>query len=225
MPADVTFRPSVEGGSQPNTAEGRARDRVVQVSVSALRRKGVAEVRPSPKSDAEMARALRAEEERLIGRLRDEIAALSHPPAGRPESAVLARARETRRASMLALLDEFESRRKETRTRYVHPRTEDPLVRGYFDEVMRRIETEGTERFPKSEGRSVYGKVVLTFTLRPDGSVSDIEVLKSNSQAISDHSIGLIRSLAPFGKFPADLAAEVDRLVLVAPFNYSDGTQ
>ncbi|WP_157131696.1 hypothetical protein [Piscinibacter gummiphilus] len=225
MSADVTFRPSVERGSQPDTADGRARDRVVLVSVSALRRRGVPEVRPPPKSDRESARALRAEEERLIARLRVEIAALSHPPAQRPESAAQARARETRRESMQALLDEVEFRRKEARTRYVHPRTQDPLVQGYFGEVMRRIETEGTERFPKSEGRSVYGKAVLTFTLRPDGNVSDIEVLKSNSQVISDHSIGLIRSMAPFGKFPADLAEEVDRLVIVAPFNYSDGTQ
>jgi hypothetical protein len=226
MPADVTFRPSVEGSSQPNTAEGRARDRVVQVSVSALRRKGVAEARPSPKSDAELVRALEAEEDRLIGQLRDEIAALSHPPAKHPESAAQARARDTRRASMVALLDELQFRRRsETRTRRVYQRTDDPLVKGYYADVTRRIEAEGSDRFPKSEGRPVYGKAILQFTLWSDGRVSDIEVLQSNSKAISDSATGLIRDLAPFGKFPADLAAEVDRLVIVAPFSYKSETQ
>ena len=225
MPADVKFRLSVEAGTQPNTVDGRAADRVVLVSVSALQRRSVPTAPPSPKSDAEWARALRAKEQHLIGQLRDEIASLSHAPVGRPESADQARARDTRRASMLALLDEVQSRRDNARTRHIFQRTDDPLVRNYYAGVKQRIEAGGTDLFPKREGRSVYGKAIQRFTLWADGRVSDIEVLKSNSQAIADHSIGLLGSLAPFGKFPADMAEEVDRLVIVAPFYYSNGTQ
>jgi outer membrane biosynthesis protein TonB/outer membrane protein OmpA-like peptidoglycan-associated protein len=222
VPSDVKYRLSVASGTQPNTTIGHAQDRVVHVAVSVLRRKGEPDVQPALRAGEESARALRAKEERLIGRLRSEIAALSGPPGINPESTEQARARETRRASMQALLDEFEYRRKWSRTRYVYPRTEDPLVGGYYAGVKQRIETEGTDRFPKSEGRSVYGKALLQFTLWSDGHVSDIEALQSSSQAISDHAIGLIRSLAPFDKFPADIAEEVDRLVIIAPFSYKN---
>lgn len=229
VPSDATFVRSTERGTHTNNEEGRARDRVAHVSVSALRRRGGDGSPHSPKSGSEASgkgfQELQAKEDRLIEKLQHEIAELSRLPKNLPENSEEARTREARRGAMQALLTKFQEQRMEDdRTLYVYPGIKDPLVERYYEDVRRRIEMEGTKNFPKKEGRSVYGKAFLQFLLLSDGTVRQVEVLRSNSADISDHAVGLLRSLTPFGQFPPELAAEVDRLVIIAPFVYAGGT-
>ncbi|WP_082532803.1 energy transducer TonB [Pelomonas sp. Root1237] len=163
---------------------------------------------------------LKAEQERLLKQLKRELASLSTGST----STQSARDRD-RRAQLELLLSEVEERmRAEGRTRYVTAMTDDPALRAYFERVQRRVERQGDADFPKANGKSLHGRVVVSFALTPVGKIERIDIAQSTSSALSQHSIRLLKQLEPFESFPPEIANRFDRMVITVPFDYKPRT-
>ncbi|WP_457447213.1 energy transducer TonB family protein [Roseateles sp. P5_E4] len=163
---------------------------------------------------------LKAEQERLLKQLKRELASLSTGSS----STQSAHDRD-RRAQLELLLSEIEARmRAEGRTRYVSAMTDDPAIRAYFERVQRRVERQGDVDFPKANGKSLHGRVVVSFAITPAGRIERIDIAQSTSSALSQHSIRLLRQLEPFENFPPEIANRFDRMVITVPFDYKPKT-
>ncbi len=94
----------------------------------------------------------------------------------------------------------------------------------YIDQWRQRIEQVGTEHYPKGvEGKS-YGSVQATLTIRADGSIADITINRPSNSPLLNQAVRRIAQLsAPFAPFPADMARQVDQLVLTRTWHFING--
>jgi len=109
----------------------------------------------------------------------------------------------------------------EERTGVMWNRAVDPRVRDYYDKLLKRIEARGNADFPMEDGKSLYGRVRVTFTVLSQGHIESIEVSESTSEKLSAHTLRTLKAAAPFDAFSPALAKKFDRLEITVPFTYS----
>lgn len=167
---------------------------------------------------------LLAQQARRLHELQQEVDRLARQSRNNPSDASLAKRVRRYQAELSAIRERIAKENAEIgRTRYITPRTTDPLVKDYYAGVEERIEALGTKEFPKdNQGRSIYGRVIVHFAVLSDGTVEKLEVKKSDSQELSQHAMQVIRGVAPFEPFPPAMASQLDRLVITAPFTYEN---
>ena len=87
----------------------------------------------------------------------------------------------------------------------------------YLIKWSEKFERVGTKNYPNEAlAKNITGRVMLSVTLRPDGSVEEIIVaLSSGSKILDDSARQIVRLAAPYAKFPAELGRQVDRLKII----------
>jgi len=94
----------------------------------------------------------------------------------------------------------------------------------YIDQWRQRIEQVGTEHYPSGvEGKS-YGSVQATLTIRADGTIADLTINRPSDKPLLNQAVRRIAQLsAPFAPFPADMARQIDQLVLTRTWHFVNG--
>jgi TonB family protein len=106
-----------------------------------------------------------------------------------------------------------------TAIRYVTALTPEPRYARYADAWRRRIEAAAQAHAMPPAG--LYGSLVLTTYLRPDGSVARIEVSRpSGHDALDQAAIAIVRAAAPFDAFPEDIRRDTALLAIVRTFSF-----
>lgn len=104
-------------------------------------------------------------------------------------------------------------------TRYVTPVTPESSLRDYVQHFKHDIEQKGTGNFPKRNGTSVYGRVLMSVTVSAKGKVERAELLKSTDRFLEAHAKNVLKEVVG-GPFPPDFPAGTLRIVFTAPFDY-----
>jgi len=73
----------------------------------------------------------------------------------------------------------------------------------YFEMLLLRIQS--AKKYPESaKSRHIEGRTGMQFTLKPDGSVTDIRVVKSSrNKSLDDAAIQAVKDAAPFHRLPS----------------------
>ena len=82
----------------------------------------------------------------------------------------------------------------------------------YVEEWRQKIEKLGENNFPEAarEGR-IYGSLLLTVSVRANGSIANVEIRRSSGHKILDDAAKrIVRMGAPYAPFPADIAKDTD---------------
>lgn len=94
----------------------------------------------------------------------------------------------------------------------------------YIDQWRQRIEQVGTEHYPRGVDGKSYGSVQATLTIRADGSIADITINRPSNKPLLNQAVRRIAQLsAPFAPFPADMARQIDQLVLTRTWHFVNG--
>jgi protein TonB len=94
----------------------------------------------------------------------------------------------------------------------------------YIDQWRQRIEQVGTEHYPQGVDGKSYGSVQATLTIRADGSIADITINRPSNKPLLTQAVRRIAQLsAPFAPFPADMARQIDQLVLTRTWHFVNG--
>ena len=94
----------------------------------------------------------------------------------------------------------------------------------YIDQWRQRVEQVGTEHYPQGVDGKSYGSVQATLTIRADGSIADITINRPSNQPLLNQAVRRIAQLsAPFAPFPADMARQIDQLVLTRTWQFVNG--
>ena len=94
----------------------------------------------------------------------------------------------------------------------------------YVEAFRREVEAVGTRNFPEQALREQkFGQVRLMVALNPNGSVREIEVLKSSGHRFLDEAaMRSVRLAAPFAPFPPEMRRITDILEIIRTWRYDE---
>jgi protein TonB len=98
----------------------------------------------------------------------------------------------------------------------------------YMRAWVDKVERIGNLNYPdEARRRRLAGQLVLAVSLRPDGSVKDIDLLRSSGQqALDDAALRIVRLSAPFSAFPPEMRREgVDILRITRTWEFQSSAR
>jgi protein TonB len=180
-------------------------------------------------AEEESARKLQSLQEQqslLLSQVKNQLAAL--PPRDPRKAAKTAEEveREEKRRQLINLLAEIERRiNKENarpKKRYISPATREEVYAVYYDALRRAIEDRGTDNFPQSGGKKLYGELTMVVTVNHDGRVVNTEIVESSGNSTLDRRAATIaRTAGPFGTFNKAMRRQADQIVVVSRFKFT----
>lgn len=102
------------------------------------------------------------------------------------------------------------------RTGYATSRTQGGPAGRYLARWKRQVEVYGNQHYPSAlVQQNLSGQVILEVTIGKKGHVLNLAIRRSSGNPILDNAArNLLQAAAPYPPFPAELAAEHDRLVI-----------
>ena len=114
---------------------------------------------------------------------------------------------------------------KRVRRKPVSARTREYRYASYLTAWARKVERIGNINYPQAakDGR-IYGSLILHVSIRSDGSVEQIRVVRSSGyEVLDDAAIQIVELAAPYSPFPPDIAAETDVLDITRTWQFMRG--
>jgi len=170
--------------------------------------------------------SLQQQQTMLLAQIRKQIASLPRTDPTRPSDSPEQLAREEKRRQLVKLLAEIERRINQEnarpKKRYVSPSTREEVYALYYDRLRRAIEDRGTENFPESRGKKLYGELTMAITVNHDGRIIDTEIMEgSGNRTLDRRAEAIAKSAAPFGRFNKGMRREADQIVVVSRFRFT----
>jgi protein TonB len=118
-------------------------------------------------------------------------------------------------------IDEYQKR---PRKKFIGARAAEYRFAQYEEEWRTKIERFGSVNYPAEARGKHYGNLRLTVTVRADGSVESIELDRSSGLKVLDAAaFKIVRTVAPFAPFPADIRRDTDLLVITRTWFFGQG--
>ena len=178
-------------------------------------------------------RELEAQQQQLLAQAREARSSVAAGSEGRNPSEeatpqTSGRDMADRSLAMLNLQAQID---KQTRAYQERPRkreiganTREYRFAQYEDDWRAKIERVGTINYPAEARGKLYGSLQLTVTIRPDGSVESVELIRSSGLKILDAAAHrIVQMAAPFAAFPADIRKDTDLLSITRTWFFGQG--
>ncbi|WP_153115885.1 energy transducer TonB [Rhodocyclus tenuis] len=118
-------------------------------------------------------------------------------------------------------VDEYNKR---PRKRNIGLRTDEYRFAQYVEDWRQKVERIGTLNYPDAARGKLYGSLVLTVTIKNDGSVDKIEINRSSGHRILDDAARRIVQMAsPYSPFPPDIRRDTDILEITRAWSFVNG--
>lgn len=169
---------------------------------------------------------LQSQQEQMLAEVRRQIAQLPPPDPQRDMGNPQARAEAERRRKQMELLAEIEKRINEEnarpKKRYLSPSTRESAEALYYDQFRRRVERTGTDNFPTSNGKKLYGELMMLVSLNKRGEVVETEVAQSSgSKTLDKRAAAIVRKASPYGAVPSQMQKRADLWVIASRFKFT----
>jgi len=180
-------------------------------------------------SEEESARKLEALHEQqtlLLAQVKNQLKALPPPDPQQAATKTEQMEREEKRRQLVKILAEIERRINQEnarpKKRYISPAAREEVYAVYYDALRHAIEDKGTENFPQSGGKKLYGELTMIVTVNHNGRVLDTEVVESSGNRTLDrHAAAIARSAGPFGNFSPAMRRQADQILVVSRFKFT----
>jgi protein TonB len=175
---------------------------------------------------ARQLQSLQTQQNLLLAQVRSQLAALPPPDPRKSADQTAEAEREEKRQQLIKLLAEIERRINQEnarpKKRYVSPAVREEVYAVYYDHLRHAIEDKGTNNFPQSGGKKLYGELTMIVTINFDGRVLDTEIVQSSGTPMLDkRAQAIARSAGPFGRFSPDMRRQADQILVVSRFKFT----
>lgn len=118
---------------------------------------------------------------------------------------------------------EWQAYQQLPRRKFIGARAESVVYAEYVEKWRQRIETVGTQNYPEeARRRKIFGTLLLTVSIKADGSVEQVEVDRSSGHSMLDNAARRIVDMAgPFPAFPATIRSEYDILSITRQWSFT----
>ncbi len=125
------------------------------------------------------------------------------------------------------LSNSFSAYQERPRKTFVGARASEDRFARYVEDWRGKIERVGNLNYPDEARRQkLYGTLVLTVSVRRDGSVDNIEVNRSSGFKLLDQAaIRIVELAAPFAAFPPDIAKDTDIMAITRTWSFTSAEQ
>ncbi len=122
---------------------------------------------------------------------------------------------------------EWNEYQKRPRRRFIGARTQEYRFAQYLEDWRIKVERVGNLNYPESaRAEKIHGTLLLTVSIWPDGSVSNIEVDRSSGFKVLDAAaVRIVKLAAPFGPFPPDIQSDTDILSITRTWTFNRADQ
>jgi protein TonB len=148
------------------------------------------------------------------------------PPLAGTSTSVIARSMEIANLQAKLMLEQEKMAKRPKVTRVTSASTLAHEDADYLDTWRQRIETLGNLNYPE-EARinSIHGSLRMLVSIRPDGSVHEVDILKSSGHpTLDDAAIRIVQLAAPFQPFPLEMRERMDLLEIIRTWKFEKGT-
>ncbi len=117
---------------------------------------------------------------------------------------------------------EFRTGIKVPRQKFISSRTREHHYASYMESWRAQVEQVGNLNYPEAaRTRQLSGDLVLNVSIRPDGSVEKIEVIRSSGRKIlDDAAVRIVNMAAPFDPFPEEISRETDLIHITRTWQF-----
>jgi len=117
-------------------------------------------------------------------------------------------------------LDMYE---KMPKRKFIGARTQEYRYAQYVEDWRAKVERIGNMNYPEiARAQKIYGSLMLTVSIRSDGSVESIEISRPSGQRILDASaIRIVKLASPFSPFPPDISKDTDILSITRTWTFT----
>jgi protein TonB len=111
--------------------------------------------------------------------------------------------------------------------RFVGARAEEYRLARYVEDWRAKIERIGNLNYPEAARQfKLYGNLLLTVSIRSDGSVESVEINRSSGQTVLDAAaVKIVEMSAPFAAFPPDIKRDTDVLHITRTWMFTKGDE
>jgi len=176
---------------------------------------------------------LEEQQKKLLSQLRESPVAIDpepHPdnPSQDPQpqatdAASLAQQMQRMEAQIDKQINDYNSR---PRRGFIGPSTKGVSYALYYTQWKERIERIGTLNYPQEARGKMYGDLILSVVLNPDGTIynNEVHVMRGSGYPVLDRAAeSIVRKAAPYGAFPAEMRRDYDVFEIVSKFSWSKG--
>lgn len=142
-------------------------------------------------------------------------------PASGQDLAETARAMARLEGEISKSVEEYNKR---PRKKSVGVRTEEYRFARYIEDWRAKVERLGTLNYPEAARGKMYGSLVLTVAITPDGTVKSIEINRSSGQKVLDDAARRIVLMgSPYSEFPPEIRRDTDILEITRTWSFTQG--
>ncbi|MGE5792422.1 MAG: energy transducer TonB [Bacteroidota bacterium] len=124
-------------------------------------------------------------------------------------------------AQIARQVEEYNKRPRKT---FVGARAAESRFAQYVEDWRLKIERIGNLNYPDGARGRIYGSLRLTISIKPDGSVDDVQIDRpADYRILNDAALKIIRLAAPFAPFPPEIRKDTDLLVITRTWTFAPG--
>jgi protein TonB len=223
--ADILAQANLDGGG--NTDE----DHRAKTPLPVLPRESKA---TEVKVATQKIESLERQTKELLTQLKSQPVATPAPaPVEAPEKAEAPTASELMQRTLEAMrleaqiAKDMDAYQKRPKRRFVGARAEEYRFARYVEDWRLKIERIGNLNYPEAARQlRLYGNLLLTVSIRADGSVEDVRVERSSGQRVLDAAaVRIVEMAAPFAPLPPDIRRDTDILHITRTWTFTKGDE
>jgi periplasmic protein TonB len=121
-------------------------------------------------------------------------------------------------------MDAYQKRPKRT---FIGARAAEYRFARYVEDWRLKIERIGNLNYPEAARlQKLYGSLLLTVSIRSDGTIENVEVNRGSGQRILDAAaVKIVQMSAPFSAFPPDIKRDTDILHITRTWTFAKGDE
>jgi protein TonB len=122
---------------------------------------------------------------------------------------------------------EWDNYQKRPRRRFIGARTQEFRFARYIEDWRMKIERVGELNYPQAaRDQKLYGSLLVTVSIKADGSLENIEINRSSGRRILDEAaIAIVRLAAPFAPFSSEITRDTDILSITRTWTFTRSDQ
>ena len=122
---------------------------------------------------------------------------------------------------------DMDAYQKRPKRKFVGARAEEYRFARYVEDWRLKVERIGNLNYPEAaRSRKLYGSLLLTVSIRADGSIEHVEVSKTSGQRILDAAaVKIVEMAAPYATFPPDIRRDTDILHITRTWSFTKGDE
>lgn len=234
--AKVLAQANVDGGG--NTDENRRaksplptmEDKITELeeAVAKMAQQAQLPLNPSPKILTAPENSLRTEKSVTVSEPEptEPVTSFTSPLHNPLINQVLQRTRQIAHLEAQISKD-FQAYQQRPKRKFVGASAAEFKFAGYVEDWRQRIEEVGNENYPEAARQNkLYGSLLITVAVRLDGSLENVEIIRSSGSKILDAAaVHIVELSAPYSPFPLELRKDADVLHITRTWTFTKGDE